>query len=66
MYDPETYMILPRYQRVLYIEVAWARCEGNATSVTSRGAAEAANVRPNPIKKLAPLVLSSNQRFKVW
>lgn len=40
------------YQRVLYIEVACARWVGYAISVTSNGADDAANVRPNPIKKL--------------
>lgn len=45
-------MILPKYQRVLYIDVAWALCEGNAISVTRSGAADAAKVKPNPIRNL--------------
>lgn len=43
------------YHRVLYIDVACARCDGNAISVTSSGAADAANVSPKPIRKRAPM-----------
>lgn len=45
-------MILPKYQRVLYIDVACARWDGYATSVTNNGAAAAANVSPKPIMNL--------------
>ena len=37
---------------MLYREVAGARWVGYAISVTSTGAAAAANVSPNPIRKL--------------
>ena len=48
-------MMLPRYQRVLYNEVALPRCEGYASSVIRSGEAAAANVKPNPIIKRAPI-----------
>jgi hypothetical protein len=41
------------YQSELYVEVSWARWDGYAISVTRRGAAEAANVAPKPIKNLS-------------
>ena len=37
---------------MLYSDVAGARCDGYAISVTSTGAAAAANVSPNPIRNL--------------
>ncbi len=40
------------HHNVLYSDVAGARCVGYAISVTSTGAADAANVSPNPIKNL--------------
>ena len=41
------------HHRVLYSDVAGARCDGYATSVTSTGAAAAANVSPKPIRNLS-------------
>ena len=40
------------YHSVLYSDVTGARCDGYASSVTRTGAADAANVRPNPIRNL--------------
>ena len=53
--NADTHMILPRYQSVLYMAVACPRCEGYAISVMSIGAALAAKVRPNPMRKRAPM-----------
>ena len=43
--------------------MACARCEGYANSVTSTGAADAANVSPNPIRNLVASPLVSIRLF---
>ena len=45
-------MIAPKYHKELYIEVIGPRYGGYAISETSIGAALAANVKPNPMRKL--------------
>ena len=50
-----THMMLPKYHIVLYNDVALPRCDGYAISVINSGAALAANVSPNPMRKRAPM-----------
>jgi hypothetical protein len=45
----------PEYQSELYIDVSCGRYLGYEISVTNMGAALAANVRPKPIMKRAPM-----------